>query len=144
MLPDRERSPLEAYHFPEKPERIPQWALEEGRRWHRLDEFEIVVEAERRSGRRVDVEYTVLTPNIWGLHVARGERACIYVNSDLPPLWRRFTLFHELYHLLQHRRGESFWARTATPLSSFEHQADMFAWGAILPEWAEWDGDVFA
>ena len=25
--------------------------------------------------------------------------------------------------------------RTATPLSSFEHQADLFAWGALRKEW---------
>ncbi len=69
----------------------------------------------------------------------KGGRARLIINRTLPPFWRRFALFHELYHLLSHRRGEAFWARTATPLSSFEVQADLFAWAVIWPEYAELD-----
>ncbi len=69
--------------------------------------------------------------------MVRDDRARILLNCALPPLWHRFALFHELYHLIAHRRGESFWARTATPLSRFEYEAECFAWSAIWPDWTE-------
>jgi Zn-dependent peptidase ImmA (M78 family) len=123
--------------FPCPPETLPAWALEEAKPWWNLDDFDLLVYAERACGRMLELKKVPLTDNLWGLHVARGDRARIYVNSLLPPFWQRFACFHELYHLLFHPRGESFWARTATPLSSFEYQADLFAWACMLPEWQE-------
>lgn len=126
---------VKGFEFPNPPEHIPAWALDEAKSWDGLDEFDILVEAESRTGRTLELREAVLPPTLWGLHVARGRRARIYVNRHLPGIWKRFTLFHELYHLLQHKRGEAFWARTATPLTSFEFQADMFAWAAIRSDW---------
>lgn len=129
--------PSLSFEFPRPPDALPAWALEEARPWWNLDEFGLLVRAEEACGRTLELKRVALTENLWGLHVARGNRARIYVNSLLPPFWQRFACFHELYHLLAHRRGEAFWARTATPLSSFEYQADLFAWACLLPEWQE-------
>lgn len=123
------------FEFPNPPEHIPAWALKEAEPWTGLDEFDILVKAETETRRTLELREAILPPTLWGLHVARGQRARIYLNRQLPALWKRFTLFHELYHLLHHKRGEAFWAATATPLSSFEFQADMFAWAAIRPDW---------
>ncbi len=111
--------------------------MKEARPWWNLDEFNILVRAEKASGKTLEIKRVPLTDNLWGLHVARGNRARIYVNSLLPPFWQRFACYHELYHLLSHPRGEAFWTHTATPLSSFEYQADLFAWACLLPEWQE-------
>ncbi len=122
---------------PRPPETLPAWALEEAKPWWNLDDFSLLVRAEQACGRTLELKRVPLTDNLWGLHVARGDRARIYVNSLLPPFWQRFSFYHELYHLLFHPRGEAFWALTATPLSSFEYQADLFAWACLLPEWQE-------
>lgn len=125
------------FDFPHPPPSIPSWATEEASQWHRLDEFDILVKAENMSKRTIEIEYVGMSTKLWGIHVAKGSRAIIYLNSLLPLIWQRFALFHELYHLLKHRKGEAFWMRTATPLNSFEYQADLFAWAAIWPEWIE-------
>jgi Zn-dependent peptidase ImmA (M78 family) len=134
-LKDREKTC--SFDFPEPPSFLPEWAWEEAREWQNLDEFNIMVRAEEKTGKQLDIEYIKMPPKLWGLHVARGSKALVYLNSDLPLIWRRFALFHELFHLLNHKKGESFWMRTATPMSSFEHQADIFAWVALWPEWRE-------
>ncbi|MDN5336044.1 MAG: hypothetical protein PWR02_1070 [Synergistales bacterium] len=126
---------VKRFDFPNPPEHIPSWALKEAEPWVGLGEFEILVKAEKETGRTLELQEVVLPSTLWGLHVARGNRARIYVNRNLPSIWKRFALFHELYHLLRHKRGEAFWSATATPLSSFEFQADMFAWAAIRPDW---------
>lgn len=123
--------------YPRPPETLPAWALEEARPWWDLDDFNLLVRAEQTCGRVLELKRVPLTDNLWGLHVARGDRARIYVNSLLPLFWQRFSFYHELYHLLSHQRGEAFWSLTATPLSSFEYQADLFAWACLLPEWQE-------
>ncbi|MDR1472129.1 MAG: ImmA/IrrE family metallo-endopeptidase [Synergistaceae bacterium] len=74
---------------------------------------------------------------VWGLHVARDGRARLCINSELPDIWRRFAVFHELYHLIAHSEGEYFWRQTLHPISRFESEADMFAWAAIEPEMTE-------
>lgn len=127
----------ESFDFPEPPKFIPDWAWEEAREWQNLDEFELMVKAERKTGKQMDIEYVEMSSRLWGLHVAKGGKALIYINSGLPLIWQRFALFHEMYHLVNHKKGESFWMRTATPMSSFEHQADIFAWVALWPEWNE-------
>ncbi len=138
-MPDRidQKDSPPLFEWPAPPDVIPGWALDEALPWRGLDDFDLLVLAEEKCGRIVELKLVPLPEKLWGLHVARGKRARIYVNRRLPPIWRRFSLFHELYHLLYHKRGESFWSGTATPMSSFEHQADMFAWAAIREDWAE-------
>ena len=123
--------------WPSPPELIPGWAIDESLAWRNLDDFSILAKAEETCGRSVELFHVTLPDSLWGLHVARGNRARIYVNCRLPFIWKRFAFFHELYHLLPHKTGESFWTATATPMTSFEHQADMFAWAAILNDWSE-------
>lgn len=132
-----QREALLDFDFPPPPDMIPSWATEEAVQWHGLDEFDILVKAEEICKRALEIEYVGMSPKLWGIHVAKGPRALIYINIQLPLLWKRFALFHELYHLLKHKKGEDFWMRTATPMSSFEYQADLFAWAAIWPEWIE-------
>ena len=128
------------FDFPKAPDFLPDWAIREGGEWAGLDEFSILVKAEYRPGKTLELEYRPLPAEAWGVHVVRGRRGLILVNNLLPPFWRRFALFHELYHLLEHNGGEEAWTRTATPMSSFEHQADLFAWGAMSREWVGcWD-----
>ena len=123
--------------WPSPTEIIPDWARKEALSWMDLDDFSVLAKAEETCGRSVELFHVPLPDSLWGLHVARGTRARIYVNRCLPLIWKRFAFFHELYHLLHHRKGESFWTSTATPMTSFEHQADMFAWAAILNDWSE-------
>jgi len=130
-----ERIMEERFDFPYPPESIPGWADQEALSWIGLDDFDVLVQAEKITGRVIEIEYVSMSINLWGLHVARGKRVMIYVNRALPLFWKRFALFHELYHLLHHTKGHSFWSRTATPMNSFEHQADMFAWAVVLREW---------
>ncbi|MDO9508262.1 MAG: ImmA/IrrE family metallo-endopeptidase [Thermovirgaceae bacterium] len=125
------------FEWPSPPEDIPRWALKEASPWRDLDDFNLLALAEETCGRIVELIQVSLPETLWGLHIARGRRARIYVNRQLPRIWRRFSMFHELYHLLHHTRGEAFWSGTATPMTSFEHQADMFAWAAIHREWIE-------
>jgi len=134
--PNREED-SDLFEWPSHPEYLPCWAVDEASLWRELDDFDLLARAEESCGRVVELVHVPLPETIWGLHVARGKRARIYVNSRLPSIWRRFSMFHELYHLLYHRKGEAFWSGTSTPMSSFEHQADMFAWAAISREWAE-------
>lgn len=122
------------FDFPNPPRSLPQWALEAGSPWIGLRQREIEILVEERTGRRLEIRREDLPPSLWGLHVARGERVRIIINRSLPPFWERFALFHELFHVLEHRRGEGFWNRTATPMSSFETQADLFAWAVVIGE----------
>ncbi len=123
--------------WPVPPENIPEWASLEAGQWKGLDDFDLLAKAERACGKSVEIVRVRMPISIWGLHVARGQRARIYVNGLLPELWRRFAVFHEIYHLTHHARGEDFWSHTATPMTSFEYQADLFAWAAIIDEWIE-------
>lgn len=125
------------FEWPLPPEEIPRWALDEAFKWRDLDDFDLLALAEQDCGKIVELLQVSLPDTLWGFHVARGKRAMIYLNNRLPYIWRRFSMFHELYHLLHHTMGEAFWSCTATPMSSFEHQADMFAWAAIRHEWLE-------
>jgi Zn-dependent peptidase ImmA (M78 family) len=94
------------------------------------------VKAEESSGLRVEICFAPLPETVWGLHVARGDRVRLCINSALPDIWKRFAAYHELYHLIAHSMGESFWKQTFNPISKFETEADMFAWAAIWPEWS--------
>ncbi|MDO5114537.1 MAG: ImmA/IrrE family metallo-endopeptidase [Synergistaceae bacterium] len=123
--------------FPTPPELIPEWARREGKEWQRLDEFDILAEAEAQTGLSLDIKYVDLPAGVWGVHLVRGERGRIFVNSLLPPIWRRFAIFHELYHLLYHSKGARFWSQTFVSMDSFENRADAFAWAALWPEWEE-------
>jgi len=124
------------FDYPSPPDFLPEWAVREGGEWAGLDEFSVLVKAEERTGKTVEIEYHDLPFGTWGVHIVRGHRGLILVNRRLPPYWRRFALFHELHHFLEHTGGAQLWTRTATPLSSFEHQADLFAWAAMRKEWS--------
>ncbi|MDR1966321.1 MAG: ImmA/IrrE family metallo-endopeptidase [Synergistaceae bacterium] len=139
-LPDREGAGDnfgDAPEFPVPPEKIPDWADKEAAMWRGLGNFDLEVRAEERSGLVVEIRQTPLPESVWGMHIARGKRVRLCVNSSLPRVWRRFALFHELYHLIAHTEGEYFWSQTFNPISRFESEADMFAWAAIWPEWTE-------
>ncbi|MDR1916345.1 MAG: ImmA/IrrE family metallo-endopeptidase [Synergistaceae bacterium] len=85
----------------------------------------------------VEIRSVSLPFGVWGLHIARKGRARLCVNSALPDIWRRFALFHELYHLIAHSEGEYFWRQTFHPISRFENEADLFAWAVMRQEFAE-------
>lgn len=133
-MPDDED---EGFDFPTPPEAIPSWAERDAEPWRRLGRFDIEVRAEEESGLEVEIRAVDLPTSVWGLHVARGGRARLCVNSRLPWLWQKFAMYHELYHLLYHTEGEAFWKRTFTPMSRFESEADLFAWAAVWPDWIE-------
>ncbi len=136
MIPDSDEPIREHtdFDFPRPPAFLPVWAEEAGHDWIGLNDDEIVTLTNIRKGKYLEICREELPPSLWGFHIARSQRVRIMVNSNLPPFWRRFALFHELFHVLEHRRGEEFWNRTATPMSSFETQADLFAWAVILKE----------
>lgn len=121
--------------FPPPPLEVPQWALREGKEWRLLDEFDVLVKAEEYTGLTLDLKYEVLPTGVWGIHLVRGERGRIFVNSGLPRFWQRFALFHEIYHLLNHTKGARFWQHTFFSMESFEKHADTFAWAVMMPEW---------
>lgn len=125
--------------LPVPPEYIPDWALNSAKEWQRLDDFDLLGKAEEITGLRLDIKYEALPEGVWGIHLVRGERGRIFINSMLSPLWRRFAIFHELYHLLNHKKGAKFWTHTFESMESFENRADLFAWAALWPEWAEGD-----
>lgn len=125
--------------LPIQPERIPEWAFREAGEWQRLDELDILVKAEESTGLRLEIKYEALPAGVWGIHLVRGERGRIFINSLLPLVWRRFAIYHELYHLLNHRKGAKFWTHTFESMESFENRADLFAWAALWPEWTEGD-----
>lgn len=136
-------SARDSFDFPAPPDVLPDWAIREAGQWRRKNDFDIEILAERRCPYQVEIRYVDLPKSVWGLHVARAGRARLCVNALLPAPWRRFALFHELYHLIsrEHDGGENFWRHTFQPLSKFESEADMFAWAVVLPEWNEdgWD-----
>lgn len=123
--------------FPAPPEEIPEWAAEAAAEWQRRGEFELLALAEEKTGLALDLKYENLPSGVWGIHLVRGERGRIVVNSRLPLLWRRFAAFHELFHLLSDTKGAKFWSHTFFSMESFENRADTFAWAALWPEWEE-------
>lgn len=126
------------FEYPSPPEELPQWALNQALEWRRLNEFDILCKAEEQTGLEVDIKYVALPYGVWGVHVIRGERCRFIINWLLPLFWWRFALFHELHHLLYDTKGESFWRDNSfVSMSSFEKQADLFAWAAIWPDWED-------
>ena len=140
MQPENNAEELEEESFddfPSPPPVIPEWARQEGSQWQRLDEFDILAKAEELTGLSLEIKYEPLPIGVWGIHLVRGERGRVFVNSQLPPFWQRFAIFHELYHLLNHTKGARFWQHTCVSMESFENRADSFAWAAAWPEWEE-------
>jgi len=135
--PDLSEEETAGFDFPDPPPEIPDWAEREARPWRGLRDFDLEVRAEERTGRTVEIRHVDLPDGVWGLHIARGRRVRLCVNRRLPGAWRRFALFHELYHLLSHTEGEAFWKQTFQPISRFESEADLFAWAVVRPEFAE-------
>lgn len=134
---EEESSDLFEETYPSPPDALPDWAVNEAAEWRRLDEFDILAKAEERTGLSLDIKRVSLPVGVWGIHLVRGERGRIFINSMLPLLWRRFALFHELYHLLYHTKGARFWQHSFVSMESFENRADTFAWAALWPEWEE-------
>jgi len=125
--------------LPSVPESIPKWAELEAKEWQRLSEFEILAKAEDITGLCLELKYESLPAGVWGIHIVHGEHGRICINSQLPLIWRRFAVFHEIYHLINHRKGSVFWTHTFESMESFENRADFFAWAALWPEWSEGD-----
>lgn len=125
--------------LPSPPEIMPEWAAKEGSNWHRLSEFDILAKAEEMTGLTLELKYESLPMGVWGIHIVRRERGRIYVNSLLSLFWRRFAIFHEIYHLLNNTKGASFWKNTFVSMDGIEKCADTFAWAAVSPEWIEGD-----
>ena len=126
------------FEYPEPPEELPEWAIQQAKDWRRLDEFCVLSKAEEETGLEVDIKYTSLPYGVWGVHVVRGNRCRFIINKLLSYFWRRFALFHELHHLLYDTKGEKFWRENSyASMSSFEAQADLFAWAAIWPDWED-------
>lgn len=125
--------------IPAPPEVMPEWALKEGAKWHRLSEFDILAKAEELTGLTLELKYESLPLAVWGIHIVRRERGRIYINSMLSIFWRRFAIFHELYHLLHNTKGSLFWEKTFVSMEGIEKSADLFAWSAVWPEWIEGD-----
>lgn len=125
--------------LPVPPAHIPDWAMREAKTWQRLDELDILARAEDATGLCLDIKYETLPEGVWGIHLVKGERGRIFINSLLPLVWRRFAIFHELYHMLNHTKGAKFWTHTFESMESFENRADLFAWAALWPEWSEGD-----
>lgn len=140
MLPKNRQDSDSVYeNMPSTPDFIPEWARIESTEWQRLSEFEIITKAEEATGLCLDLIYETLPPGVWGIHIVRGQRGRIYINSLLSLIWRRFAIFHEIYHLLNHSKGARFWTHTFVSMESFENRADVFAWAALWPEWSEGD-----
>jgi Zn-dependent peptidase ImmA (M78 family) len=125
--------------LPTPPESMPKWALKEGKHWHRLCDFDILAQAEEMTGLTLELKYESLPAAVWGIHIVRGQRGRVYINSSLSLFWRRFAIFHEVYHLLNNTKGVSFWKRTFVSMEGIEKAADNFAWAAVWPEWIEGD-----
>ncbi|MDO4988037.1 MAG: ImmA/IrrE family metallo-endopeptidase [Synergistes sp.] len=123
------------------PEIIPQWATDEAEEWQRLDDFDILVKAEEITGLSLEIKYLPLPTKTWGIHIVDRrigrERGRVVINSLLPDFWRRFCLFHEVYHLIYNKKGEDFWKSTFFSGTANENRADSFAWAAAWPDWEE-------
>ena len=137
-MPPENNQETEAFSesVPQPPEVIPQWAVREGREWQRLSEFDILAKAEEITGLSLELMFEQLPAGVWGIHIVRGKRGRIYINASLPLIWRRFAIFHETYHLLNHRKGHRFWTHTFASMESFENRADTLHWAVLWPEWS--------
>lgn len=124
------------FQFPQPPEFLPPRALKEAEPWRGLDDFNLLVQLEEKTGLQVEIVHAALSPRIWGFAYVKRElgRCRIYLNRDLSLFWQRFALFHEIHHLLNDSRGCYFWSSSNVPMSSFEYQADQFAWAVVLGE----------
>lgn len=129
------------YSFPRPPEYLPSWAVKAASEWQNLNDFDLQVKLEKLSGLQVEVVKTTMSPRLWGFTFTKRElgRSRIFINNGLPLFWQRFALFHEIHHMLHDSRGCYFWSLTNMPMTSFEFQADQFAWAVMMPEWESGD-----
>lgn len=78
------------------------------------------------------------------------ERVVIHVRDVDPEVRKRFTIAHELGHLLLHRLGVRFRDLVVGSNTKEERQANVFAANLLMPEWMfrpafRWfDGDMSA
>jgi len=67
---------------------------------------------------------------VWHL----GDKWVIQLRSDDPPAVKRFTLFHEAFHILAHRRATPVFKKRGCKVGSFnELLADYFAGCILMP-----------
>jgi len=67
---------------------------------------------------------------VWHL----GDKWVIQLKSDDPPVVKRFTLFHEAFHILAHRRATPVFKKRGRKRGSFnELLADYFAGCILMP-----------
>lgn len=75
----------------------------------------------------------------WSGALRSSERvARVFVDSQDPAVRRRFTLAHELGHLMLHPLGTEFRDRESQPLQALprkEREANQFAEELLMPEW---------
>ncbi|MGB0679804.1 MAG: ImmA/IrrE family metallo-endopeptidase [Polyangiales bacterium] len=85
------------------------------------------------------IELHMVTHPGWdGAVKSSPERAAIWLDAGKPRVRRRFTLAHELGHLMLHPLGEEFrdLADPTRPTHSYrEKQANRFAAELLMPSW---------
>lgn len=87
--------------------------------------------------RRLGVEVLFKSNPGWeGAMDSTIDPPVIWVNSDNHPVRQRFTVGHELGHILLHPLGQLFRDRTfAEPGDRLEHEANEFAAAILMPLW---------
>ena len=131
------------FEFPQVPEYIEPSLVREAQEWKNLDEFDALVLLEEKIGLEAEVQRVPMGSAMWGFTYTNRElgKCRIHLNSRLPEMWQRFAFLHEVHHLLHDSRGCYFWAQTHARMSSFEYQADHFAWAVFLSEEQEEQGE---
>jgi hypothetical protein len=84
----------------------------------------------------VDVRYVSRSAWDGAVESDADGTARIYVNTDSSPIRQRFTVAHELGHLLLHEPGSVFRDNFATDAGGIrEIQANRFAFSLLIPSW---------
>lgn len=91
---------------------------------------------------KIRVKYAALEGNISGLVYHKGKRTIIGINGLHPVVRQRFTLAHELGHVMLAHKGEFFLDRTilfrdsksGEGVDAYEIEANKFAAELLMPE----------
>ncbi|MDY3868879.1 MAG: ImmA/IrrE family metallo-endopeptidase, partial [Pyramidobacter sp.] len=102
MQRQRARKSDSQFAFPNAPECIEPSILREASEWQGLDEYDILVKLEERTGLEAEIAKVPLGADMWGFtYTSREMNRCrIHINRTLPRFWQEFALFHEIHHLL--------------------------------------------
>lgn len=93
----------------------------------------------RRISRQLGVELLFVSGAEWDGAVESDKdtgEATIYVNADQSETRQRFTIAHELGHLLRHRPGVAYrdiWSSRGSSVKEIE--ANQFAANLLMPAW---------